>query len=68
MYFPALDVEIIDDKSIIEKNRICAQKIILLKEMQNPKINRNIQNINNLIIDVLEKWANNENEKEDIYS
>ena len=36
--------------------------------MQNPKINRNIQNINNLIIDVLEKWANNENEKEDIYS
>ena len=43
-------------------------KIILLKEMQNPKINRNIQNINNLIIDVLEKWANNENEKEDIYS
>lgn len=68
LYFPALDVEIIDDKSIIEKNRICAQKIILLKEMQNPKINRNIQNINNLIIDVLEKWANNENEKEDIYS
>lgn len=67
LYFPALDVEIIDDKSIIEKNRICAQKIILLKEMQNPKINRNIQNINNLIIDVLEKWANNENEKEDIY-
>lgn len=67
LYFPALDVEIIDDKSIIEKNRICAQKILLLKEMQNPKINRNIQNINNLIIDVLEKWANNENEKEDIY-
>jgi hypothetical protein len=67
LYFPALDAEIMGDKSVIEKNRICSQKIIVLKEVQNPKINRNVENVNNIIIDVLEKWANNENEKEDIY-
>ena len=45
-----------------------AQKINLLKEKQNPRINRMIQNVNNLIIEVLENWANDENKKVDIYS
>lgn len=53
---------------LIEKNKICAQKINLLKEKQNPRINRMIQNVNNLIIEVLENWANDENKKVDIYS
>lgn len=68
MYFPALDMEVsIDSKSIIEKNKICVQKINLLKEKQNPRINRHIQNINNLIIEVLENWTNDVNKNVDIY-
>lgn len=68
MYFPGFDREVICAKSVIEKNKICAQKINLLKEKQNPRINRMIQNVNNLIIEVLENWANDENKKVDIYS
>lgn len=68
LYFPALDMEVsIDSKSIIEKNKICVQKINLLKEKQNPRINRHIQNINNLIIEVLENWTNDVNKNVDIY-
>lgn len=68
LYFPGFDREVICAKSVIEKNKICAQKINLLKEKQNPRINRMIQNVNNLIIEVLENWANDENKKVDIYS
>lgn len=68
MYFPGYDREVIGAKSVIEKNKICVQKINLLKEKQNPRINRMIQNVNNLIIEVLENWANDENKKVDIYS
>ena len=68
LYFPGFDREVIGAKSVIEKNKICVQKINLLKEKQNPRINRMIQNVNNLIIEVLENWANDENKKVDIYS
>lgn len=68
LYFPGFDREVICAKSVIEKNKICVQKINLLKEKQNPRINRMIQNVNNLIIEVLENWANDENKKVDIYS
>ena len=40
--------------------------INLLKEKQNPRINRHIQNINNLIIEVLENWTNDVNKNVDI--
>lgn len=68
LYFPALDMEVkLAQDSLIRKNKLCANKIILLKEMQNPRINRHIQSVNNLIINVLENWVNNENKKTDIY-
>lgn len=69
LYVPTLDTEVNSElNSIIEKNKLCAKKVILLKEKQNPRINRQIQNVNNLIIKVLENWANDENKKVDIYS
>ena len=68
LYIPLLDTDVIAlENNIIEKNKVCAQKIKLLKEMQNPRINRHIQNVNDLIISVLEKWSNEEKEHIDIY-
>ncbi len=65
MYTPAFDDNL--GKSIFERNMGMCNKLLMLNEKQNPKINNYMTNLTDLIIKELEKWINNQNES-NIYS
>ena len=65
MYTPAFDDNL--GKSNIERNMGMCNKLLMLNQKQNPKINNYMTNLTDLIIKELEKWINNQNES-NIYS
>ena len=65
MYTPAFDEDL--GLSNIERNTGMCNKILMLNQKQNPKINNYMTNLTNLIIDELEKWINSQSEN-NIYS
>lgn len=60
MYTPALDESLGESK--IERNSVMCNKILMLNQKQNPKINNYMTNVTDLIIRELEKWINTQNE------
>lgn len=65
MYTPELDVGLGESK--IERNKSMCNKMLMLNQKQNPKINNFMTNLTDLIIKELEKWLNTQNEN-NIYS
>lgn len=65
MYTPELDARLGDSK--IERNKNMCNKMLMLNQKQNPKINNFMTNVTDLIIKELEKWINTQNEN-NIYS
>lgn len=65
MYTPELDKSLGESK--IERNKSMCNKMLMLNQKQNPKINNFMSNLTDLIIKELEKWLNTQNEN-NIYS
>lgn len=65
MYTPELDGSLGESK--IERNKSMCNKMLMLNQKQNPKINNFMANLTDLIIKELEKWLNTQNEN-NIYS
>lgn len=60
MYMPEFDIDLNDN--YIERNKEICDKVVMLKQSQNPKINNYMQTITELIISELENWMNVQNE------
>lgn len=59
MYMTNFDLSL--SNSIIERNKEICNKILLLKQKQNPKINSYMQVLTDIIIKELENWLNGQN-------
>lgn len=65
VYFPQLDFK--EESSNIQRNKKAANRAIMLKMKQNPKINNFIETMQSIVIDELEGFFNQASNSESIY-
>lgn len=64
-YFPEFDFK--DESSNIQRNKKAANRALMLKMKQNPKINNFIETMQSILIDELEGFFNRADDSESIY-
>lgn len=61
LYLPTKDSQCTQAVDTIEQNQKYQNRLITLKQAQNPKIKNYIESINEILISGLEAWLNNNN-------
>ncbi|MEF2755538.1 MAG: hypothetical protein U0N25_11595, partial [Agathobaculum butyriciproducens] len=61
LYLPTKDFQCTQAVDTIEQNQKYQNRLITLKQAQNPKIKNYIESINEILISGLEAWLNNNN-------